>query len=111
MFASKETYRACIYTRLSRDDGDKPESDSIANQRALIRDYLKQHKIHLNGCCINAIKEIQQWRWKQDKISGRYLDEPVDVFDDAMACLRYCIEPYRKPEKRVKVSSARRLGL
>ena len=74
-------------------------------------DYLKQHKIHLNGCCINAIKEIQQWRWKQDKISGRYLDEPVDVFDDAMACLRYCIEPYRKPEKRVKVSSARRLGL
>lgn len=44
MFASKETYRACIYTRLSRDDGDKPESDSIANQRALIRDYLKQHK-------------------------------------------------------------------
>ena len=44
MFASKEIYRACIYTRLSRDDGDKPESDSIANQRALIRDYLKQHK-------------------------------------------------------------------
>ena len=44
MFASKETYRACIYTRLSRDDGDKPESDSIANQRALIRDYIKQHK-------------------------------------------------------------------
>ena len=44
MFASKETYQACIYTRLSRDDGDKPESDSIANQRALIRDYLKQHK-------------------------------------------------------------------
>jgi len=44
MLASKETYRACIYTRLSRDDGDKPESDSIANQRALIRDYLKQHK-------------------------------------------------------------------
>ena len=44
MFASKETYRACIYTRLSRYDGDKPESDSIANQRALIRDYLKQHK-------------------------------------------------------------------
>lgn len=44
MFASKETYRACIYTRLSRDDGDKPESDSIANQRALIRDYIKQHE-------------------------------------------------------------------
>lgn len=38
------SFCSCIYTRLSRDDGDKPESDSIANQRALIRDYLKQHK-------------------------------------------------------------------
>ena len=36
-------YRACIYTRLSRDDGDKAESDSIGNQRALIRDFLSGH--------------------------------------------------------------------
>ena len=28
MFASKEYYKACIYTRLSKDDGDKPESVS-----------------------------------------------------------------------------------
>ncbi len=41
-------YKACIYTRLSRDDGDKVESDSITNQRALIRDYLKKHpEIHI----------------------------------------------------------------
>ena len=43
MFASKEKYKACIYTRLSKDDGDKPESDSIGNQKALIRDFLKDH--------------------------------------------------------------------
>ena len=43
MLASKEKYKACIYTRLSRDDGDKPESDSIGNQRALIRDFIKHH--------------------------------------------------------------------
>lgn len=41
-------YNACIYTRLSRDDGDKLESDSIINQRALIRDFLKKHpEIHV----------------------------------------------------------------
>ena len=41
-------YNACIYTRLSRDDGDKLESDSIVNQRALIRDFLKKHpEIHV----------------------------------------------------------------
>ena len=43
MFASKEDYKACIYTRLSKDDGDKPESDSIGNQKALIREFVKNH--------------------------------------------------------------------
>ena len=62
-------------------------------------DYLKQHKIHIDGGCVNTIKEIQQWKWKKDKTSGQYIDEPVDVFDDAMAALRYCIEPYRQNRK------------
>ena len=43
MFISKDIYKACIYTRLSKEDGDKPESDSIANQKALIRDFLGRH--------------------------------------------------------------------
>ena len=33
-------YRAAIYVRLSKEDGDKVESDSIANQRDLIRHFL-----------------------------------------------------------------------
>lgn len=42
-------YRAAIYLRLSKDDGDlslsggKNESNSIASQRLLIKDFLKQH--------------------------------------------------------------------
>lgn len=32
-------YKAAMYLRLSRDDGDKQESDSISNQRALIKDF------------------------------------------------------------------------
>lgn len=62
-------------------------------------DYLKQHKIHIDGSCINTIKEIQQWKWQKDSKSGQYIDEPVNVFDDAMAALRYCIEPYRQNKK------------
>ena len=38
---SNKIYNAAIYCRLSRDDGDKPESDSIANQKELIKEYLK----------------------------------------------------------------------
>jgi phage terminase large subunit len=62
-------------------------------------DYLKQRKIHIDGSCINTIKEIQQWKWQKDSKSGQYIDEPVNVFDDAMAALRYCIEPYRQNKK------------
>lgn len=62
-------------------------------------DYLKQHRIHIDGSCINTIKEIQQWKWQKDSKSGLYIDEPVNIFDDAMAALRYCIEPYRQNKK------------
>jgi site-specific DNA recombinase len=34
-------YKAAIYIRLSKDDGDKPESNSVSNQRDLILSYLK----------------------------------------------------------------------
>lgn len=33
-------WRTALYARLSRDDGDKPESDSIANQRKLLERFL-----------------------------------------------------------------------
>lgn len=42
-------YHAAIYLRLSKEDGDfsvsgdKKESNSIANQRKLIMEYLKKH--------------------------------------------------------------------
>jgi DNA invertase Pin-like site-specific DNA recombinase len=40
---------ADMYLRLSKEDGDKEESDSIGNQRALILDFLQSHpeiKLH-----------------------------------------------------------------
>ena len=36
----KKIYRVVLYLRLSSDDGDNKESDSISNQRILTRGYL-----------------------------------------------------------------------
>ncbi|MCL2170095.1 MAG: recombinase family protein [Defluviitaleaceae bacterium] len=36
------TWKVCLYLRLSREDGDKAESDSIVNQKALVYDYIAQ---------------------------------------------------------------------
>lgn len=62
-------------------------------------DWLKQRCIYVHPHCVNAIKEMQQWKWKKDDKSGEYLDEPVPVMDDAMAALRYGIEGWRKVKK------------
>ena len=65
-------------------------------------DFLKQHKIHIQPSCVNTIKEIQQWKWRKDEKTNTYLDEPVNVFDDAMAMLRYSIEQERKGKVKLK---------
>lgn len=36
-------YMAGVYSRISREDGDKVESDSLANQRELIKAFVKKH--------------------------------------------------------------------
>ena len=36
-------YRTALYLRLSREDGDKTESDSVANQRTLLEAYAADH--------------------------------------------------------------------
>ncbi len=36
-------WNAAEYTRLSRDDGDKAESNSITSQKEIIRDYVRRH--------------------------------------------------------------------
>lgn len=41
---SEKVFRTAIYTRLSKEDGDKVESNSIGSQRSLCEDYIKKHK-------------------------------------------------------------------
>lgn len=41
--AIQKIYRAVVYLRLSDEDGDSRESDSISNQRILIHGFLKNH--------------------------------------------------------------------
>lgn len=44
-----KVYRTAIYCRLSREDGDKVESNSIASQRAICEDYIARHEDAVNS--------------------------------------------------------------
>lgn len=61
--------------------------------------WLKERRIYIHPSCKNLIKELSQWKWKFDDRRSEYLDEPVPFFDDAIAALRYGIEPWRKAKK------------
>ena len=65
------------------------------------KDKTIKRMIYVHPSCINAVKELQQWKWKKDEKTGEYLDEPVPYQDDAMAALRYGIERWRKRKRIV----------
>lgn len=83
----------------------KMQDESIAKARAVVKggqsvkaqiDWLKGRRIHIHPSCKNLLKEMQQWRWQRDEKLDEYTDEPVPIFDDAIAALRYGVEGWRK---------------
>lgn len=65
-FLSQNLILAGLYLRLSREDGDKAESDSIRNQRELINDFVRQHP---------EIKLIEEY--VDDGYSGTNFERPA----------------------------------
>ena len=78
-------------------EGVTKEKTTKQKYQATQIDWLKRRKIYIHPSCVNTKREIEQWKWKKDEQSGKYLDEPVPFFDDAMAALRCGIEDWRKP--------------
>lgn len=46
---NKNRWKTAVYIRLSREDGDKRESDSIVNQKKLLNYYIEQHEEFLSA--------------------------------------------------------------
>jgi len=84
----------------------KKEPNSVKQQI----EYLRQRRIYIDGSCKNTIREIQAYRYKKDRSTGEYIDEPLEVEDDTIAALRYSIEPYRR-FKRLVVLDKKVFGL
>lgn len=58
-------------------------------------DIVKRHRINILSKCVNTIKEIKLYRWKQDA-KGNVLDEPIKLNDHAMDALRYAVASVQK---------------
>ena len=79
---STKTWRACGYVRLSHEDGDKEESNSITGQKNLIRDFFSRHP-ELEECSMAV----------DDGFSGSSFERPAfrKMMDDVRAGKIDCI--------------------
>ena len=78
----KPLWRAALYIRLSKEDGDKGESNSVTSQREILKEYLKLHPdIELYGFYVD------------DGWSGTNFDRPdfsrmmEDVYSGKVNCV------------------------
>ena len=67
-----QVWNTCGYVRLSREDGDKEESNSVTGQKNLIRDYMTRHP-ELRECAMKV----------DDGFTGSNFDRPA--FQEMMA--------------------------
>lgn len=77
-----KVYRTAIYTRLSREDGDKAESNSIASQRVLCEEYIKNHSD------LELVKTFVDDGWSGvnfDRPNFRLLEQ--DIRDGLIDCI------------------------
>lgn len=72
---SIKIWNTCGYVRLSREDGDKEESNSVTGQKDLIRDYLCRHP-ELRECDMKV----------DDGYTGSNFDRPA--FQEMMAAVK-----------------------
>jgi len=61
-------------------------------------DFLKRWTIYISEHCVNTLKEIRNYKWKEDR-NGNPLDEPVKFMDHAMDALRYAVYQNRQNVK------------
>ncbi len=79
---TETVYRTALYLRLSQEDGDKSESDSISNQRKLLMDYIRgKREFRLVG------------EYVDDGCSGSNFDRPAwkRLYQDLESGLVNCI--------------------
>ena len=78
----KRIWDATLYLRLSREDGDKEESNSISGQRELLRDYISRHP------------ELREFAVRiDDGFSGSTFERPAfkEMMEDIKAGRTNCV--------------------
>lgn len=76
-------------------------------------DYMKQFKIIIHPDCVHTAEEFETYAYKRDKVSGEYLNDPIDDNNHVIDAIRYALSQYHiKPKEtntKRKLATAKRL--
>ena len=75
-----------IYRQSWNIKGAAKGADSIINGISLIKEY----DLLVNENSLNLIKELRNYKWKEDK-NGQILNVPIDLWNHGIDAIRYCI--------------------
>lgn len=90
-------------------EGVKKNPGSINGQIDILKGF---PKIHVHPTCIHTAREMGQWKYKLDRVSNKFTEDPVEFFDDAMAAMRYMIEDIRQKNRtKAVVRDGRNMGI
>jgi len=79
--------------RIKRSPGEK---DSVFTGINIV----KQYHLHFSASSVNLLKEVQRYKWAEDK-DGVQKDEPIKMWDDGMDAMRYAVVNIHKGGSRV----------
>ena len=71
---------------------------------------ISQYQIIVHPSCINTIIELENYSYKKDKQTGEYTSEPIGEYNHLMDALRYAMEPFSQPDRKLKTMSKTSFG-
>lgn len=77
----------------------KKGSGSILNDI----EFILRHKIIIDEKCSNIIEEFDNYTWQKDKISGEYINIPIDRFNHCIDALRYGLQGVKSKKSAIKI--------
>jgi len=100
-----------------RSKGVKRLHKSIKGQGSVLHgiQFLQGFKIYIHPSLENTITEFDTYTWKQDKETGKWLNEPIDENNHIIDALRYSVERYHiernNKADEEKIQAFKTLGL
>lgn len=73
-----------------------------------VKSLFKKNKLHIDSSCVNLIRELQIYKYKQDKTGKNPVEEPAKLDDHAPDALRYGLTNYRAYRRKTLVGTVKR---